>query len=73
MESCTILTYDPSVEADPELEVEDAVRFPPGGVNLPVEALTPPPPPVALIRDFGRDIIAAYVVKNREWVRSKGC
>ena len=64
MESCTV-TYDPSVEADPEVEVEDAVRFPPG-VNLPIEALAPPPP-LALIRDFGRDITAS-VVRNREFV-----
>jgi hypothetical protein len=65
MESCTV-TYDPSVDAgDPELEVQDAVRFPPG-VNLPVEALAPPPP-VALIREFDRDI-AASVVRNREFV-----
>jgi hypothetical protein len=64
MESCTV-TYDPSVEADPELEVQDAVRFPPG-VNLPVEA-SAPPPPVALIREFERDI-AASVVRNREFV-----
>jgi hypothetical protein len=64
MESCTV-TYDPSVEADPEVEVEDAVRFPPG-VNLPIEALAPPPP-LALIRDFGRDI-AASVVRSREFV-----
>jgi hypothetical protein len=34
MESCTA-TYDPSVDSDPEVEVEDAVRFPPG-VYLPV-------------------------------------
>jgi hypothetical protein len=66
MESCTV-TYDPSVDAgDPELEVQqDAVRFPPG-VYLPVEALAPPPP-VALIREFDRDI-AASVVRNREFV-----
>jgi hypothetical protein len=32
MGSCTV-NYDPSEEADPEVEVEDAVRFPPG-VNL---------------------------------------
>jgi hypothetical protein len=65
MESCTV-TYDPSVEADPELEVQDAVRFPPG-VNFPLEALAPHPPPVALIREFNRDL-AASVVRNREWV-----
>jgi hypothetical protein len=64
MESCTV-TYDPSVDSDPELEVEDAVRFPPG-VNLPMEVLVPPPP-VALIRDFNRDL-AASVVRTREWV-----
>ncbi len=65
MKSCTI-TYDPSVDAgDPDLVVEDAVRFPPG-VNLPIEALAPPPP-VALIREFDRDI-AASVVRNRKWV-----
>ncbi len=65
MESCTVTYYDPSVEADPVVEVEDAVRFPPG-VHLPIEALAPPPP-LALIRDFGRDI-AASVVRNREFV-----
>jgi hypothetical protein len=64
MESCTV-TYDPSVEADPEVEVEDAVRFPPG-VNLPIEALAPPPP-LALIRDFGSDMEISFV-RNREIV-----
>ncbi len=57
---------DPSVDAgDPELEVQDAVRFP-AGVYLPVEALAPPPP-VALVREFDRDI-SASVVRNREFV-----
>jgi hypothetical protein len=51
------------------LLMEDAVRFSPG-VNLPVEALAPPPP-VVLIRDFGRGI-AASVVRKRVG-RSKGC
>jgi hypothetical protein len=32
-----------------------------------VEALAPPPAPVALIIDFDRDI-AATVVRNREWI-----
>jgi hypothetical protein len=63
--SCTLTYYPSSVEADPEVEVEDAVRFPPG-VNLPIEALAPPPP-LVLIRDFGRDITAS-VVRNREFV-----
>jgi hypothetical protein len=44
--------------------------FLPGGLNLPVEALAPPPPPVAaLIREFFARDIAASVVRNREsWV-----
>jgi hypothetical protein len=38
------------------------------GVNFPVETLAPPPPAVALRRDFDRGDIAASVVRNRAWV-----
>jgi hypothetical protein len=72
MESCTVTCGPSPVEADPELvEVqEDAVRFPPG-VNLhlvPLEALAPPPPAVALIREFHRDKAASVVRNTRECV-----
>jgi hypothetical protein len=64
MESCTV-RYDPSVEADPELEVENAARFPPG-VNLPREALAPAPP-VRLIRDLDRNV-AISILRQREFI-----
>jgi hypothetical protein len=63
MESCTV-RYDPSVEADPEVEVVNAARFPPG-VNIPRDALQPAPP-LRLIRDLDRDV-AMSIVRQREF------
>ncbi len=52
MDSCTAM-YNLSVEANPELEIKDAAtRLPPGVVNLPVEALAPPPPVGSLHKRF---------------------
>jgi hypothetical protein len=64
MESCTV-RYDPSVDADPEVEVVNAAKFPPG-VNIPREALAPAPP-VRLIRDLDRDV-AMSIVRQREFM-----
>jgi hypothetical protein len=64
MGSCTV-RYDPSVEADQEVEVLEAGRFPPG-VNLPRDALQPPPP-LRLIRDLDRDV-AMSIVRQREFI-----
>jgi hypothetical protein len=64
MESCTA-RYDPSVEADPEVEVVNAARLP-AGVNIPRDALLPAPP-VRLIRDLDRDV-AMSIVRQREFV-----
>jgi hypothetical protein len=65
MGSCTD-RYDPSVEADPEVEVVNAARFPPG-VNIPRDALRPAPPPLRLIRHLDRDV-AISIVRQREFI-----
>jgi hypothetical protein len=68
LESCTVRYGDPSVEADPEVEVVNAARFPPDGVNiLPREALAPAPPVRLTIRDFDRDV-AISIVRQREFI-----
>ncbi len=67
MESCTV-RYDPSVEADPpEVEVVNAARLFPPGVNIPRDALLPAPP-VRLIRDLDRDVLAMSIVRQREFM-----
>jgi hypothetical protein len=61
-ESCTEERYDPSIEEDPEVEVVEAARFPPG-VHLPRDALQPAPP-LRLIRS--RDVAILIVRGQRE-------